>query len=280
MADSEYPPQPPGPQPPLPQAPKLPPSPPPSQPVPQPVSQGGPVPSPSQPVQPGSPVSPGSPVPQPGLPSYPGAGAPEPWTQQGLPPRSAKTNAFAIAGFVFGLVGVVVLAPIFSIIGLRRIRRHGGRGRSLAITGLVLTGCWLAVIGLVAALGFYGGDQAGVGQTTAVSNIRVGQCFDADLDKNTLLVAKIADCAGPHAGEAYATATAALAGLAGKEKDLSAAEGCANSFEDFVGKAYDTSELEIFFVVLEDNEVAGGNVLCMLGKPGKQLTGSMRGSRR
>jgi hypothetical protein len=106
------------------------------------------------------------------------------------------------------------------------------------------------------------------------------QCFDADLDKKTLLVAKIADCGAPHAGEAYATASAALAGLAGKEKDLSAAEGCANSFEDFVGKAYDTSELEIFFVVLQDDEVAEGNVLCMLGKPGKQLTGSMRGSRR
>jgi hypothetical protein len=214
----------------------------------------------------------------PGGPAYPGA--PGPWVQQPPPPRSARTNGFAIAGFVLGLVGAVLLAPIFSIIALRKIRRNGERGRSFAITGLVLTGCWLAVIGLIAALGFYGGKQAGVGQTTAVSNIRVGQCFDADLDKKTLLVAKIADCGGPHAGEAYATASAALAGLAGKETDLSAAEGCANSFEDFVGKAYDTSELEIFFVVLQDDEAAEGNVLCMLGKPGKELTGSMRGSRR
>jgi hypothetical protein len=211
----------------------------------------------------------------PGLPTYPNDGTDAP-----LPAHSSKTNGFAIAGFVFGLAGVVVLAPVFSIIALRKIRRYGGRGRSFAITGLVLTGCWLAVIALVAALGFYGGSRAGIGDTTAVSNIRVGQCFDADLGKNTLLVAKIADCAAPHAGEAYATASAVLTGLAGKEKDLSAAEGCANSFEDFVGKAYDASELEIFFVVLEDHEVAGGNILCMLGKPGKQLTGSMRGSER
>ena len=254
MADSQQPPQPPGQQPPLPYSPGLRPAPP----------------LPPYPTQAGMP---------PGGPGYPGA--PGPWVQQPPPPPfSARTNGFAIAGFVLGLVGAVVLAPVFSIIALRKIRRNRERGRGFAITGLVLTGCWLAVIALIAVLGFYGGNQAGVGDTTAVSNIRVGQCFDADLDKNTLLVAKIADCGGPHAGEAYATASAALAGLAGKEKDLSAAEGCANSFEDFVGKAYDTSELEIFFVVLQDDEVAGGNVLCMLGKPGKELTGSMRGSRR
>src|SRR5262245_28584145 len=258
MADSQEPPQPPGP---LPQQPRLPLSPHRSQTGP--VYQG--------PVQPGSPVSPGGP-------SYPGL--PDPWAQQPVPPRSAKTNGFAIAGFALGLVGAVVLAPVFSILGLRRIRRDGGRGRSFAITGLVLTGCWLAVFALIAALAVYSGHQADVGQTTAVSNIRVGQCFDADLDKNTLLVAKIADCTGPHAGEAYATASAALTGLAGKEKDLSAAEGCANSFEDFVGKAYDTSELEIFFVMLQDDEVAEGNVLSMRCKPGKELTGSMRGTRR
>src|SRR5262245_29454298 len=144
MADSQRPPQPPGPQSPL------------SQP-----SYG--------PVQPGSPVAPGGPA-------YPGA--PGPWVQQPPPARPAKTNGFAIAGFVLGLVGAVVLAPIFSIIALRKIRRNGERGRSFAITGLVLTGCWVAVIALIVALGFYAGDQAGVGQTTAVSNIRVGQCFN------------------------------------------------------------------------------------------------------
>jgi hypothetical protein len=40
------------------------------------------------------------------------------------------------------------------------------------------------------------------------------------------------------------------------------------------------SDLEIFFVVLDDNEVAGGNILCMLGQLGEPLTGSMRGSER
>lgn len=190
------------------------------------------------------------------------------------------TDGFAIAGFVTGLIGMVVLAPVFSIVGLRRIRRTGDRGRSLAITGLVLTGCWLAVIALVAALAVWGTREANVGNSTPVANIRVGQCFDADLGKSTLLVAKIADCAGPHAGEAYATASATLTGLDDSEKDMSAAQSCAKSFQGFVGGPYDASELDIFFVVLQDKEVANGNVLCMLGTPGKQLTGSMRGTGR
>lgn len=206
-------------------------------------------------------------------PEYQGA-APQP------PVQPRRTSGFAIAGFVCGLIGVVLLAPVFSIVALVKIRRTGQRGRAFAITGLVLTGCWLAVLGLVVALVIYGSSERGVGDTTAVSNIRVGQCFDADLGNSTLMVAKIADCAVPHAGEAYATAAAKLVGLAGKDKDLTVAQECASSFEGFVGKAYDTSELEIFFVVIDDREVAGGNILCMLGKPGKQLTGSMRGAGR
>jgi hypothetical protein len=36
----------------------------------------------------------------------------------------------------------------------------------------------------------------------------------------------------------------------------------------------------MYYVVLEDRPVADGNVLCLVGKPGEQLTGTMRGSQR
>src|SRR5262245_2096737 len=107
MADSQHPPQPAGPQRPPPHTPG-PPQPPPLS---QPVSHGGQT----GPVQAGAPVPPGGPA-------YPGA--PGPWVQQPQPPLSAKTSGFAIAGFVLGLVGAVVLAPIFSIIALRKIQRN------------------------------------------------------------------------------------------------------------------------------------------------------------
>jgi Domain of unknown function (DUF4190)/Septum formation len=215
----------------------------------------------------------------PGPPRYPGAehGLPPPVP----PPGSSRTNGFAIAGFVLGLVGAIVLAPIFSILALRKIKRTGESGKGFAIAGLVLAGCWLLlfVAGGVAAVVL--GDQAGDGDTTAVSNVRVGQCFDADMSKNTLLVVKIADCAKPHSGEAYDKVKAKLTGMGTEEQELTATQECANSFESFVGKSFQESELEIVYVALEERELADGNILCMLaGKPGEKLTGSMRGARR
>jgi hypothetical protein len=220
----------------------------------------------------------------PGMPGQsPPVGSPPPMypiAPQEIVPQRPKTSAWAVAGFVFGLGGGVVLAPIFSIIGLRRIKRLGQRGRGFAVAGLVLSGLWAALIAVLASLGFYGGGTADLGDTTAVSNIRVGQCFDADLSKKTLLVATIADCALPHAGEAYAKVSADLAGVKQDEQDLAATQECAGEFEVFVGKGYAESVLDVLFVVLDDKASDDGNVLCMLAQPGSELTGSMRGSRR
>lgn len=220
----------------------------------------------------------------PGLPTQPPSFGPPPpaypIAPQELVPQRPKTSAWAVAGFVFGLGGGMVLAPIFSLIGLRRIKRLGQRGRGFAIAGLVLSGLWAALIAVLASLGFYGGGAADLGDTTAVSNLRVGQCFDADLSKKTLLVATIADCAVPHAGEVYAKVTANLADLKQDEKDLAATQECATEFEVFVGRAFADSKLDVLFVVLDDKPSDNGNVLCMLAQPGTELTGSMRGTRR
>lgn len=222
-----------------------------------------------------------------GPPSYvPGAAGAPPYIQgadgqwQPQAPRSSRWDRLAICGFVLGLLGVLVIGPILSIVALRRIRRSGERGRGLAIAGLVLSGCWLAVA--IAGLGFaaVAGGRADVGEITAISNIEVGQCFDADLTKRTLLVAKVADCTAAHGGETYAKVTADLSGLANNEQELTATQECGSSFETFVGIPYDESELDIFYVVLGERNVADGNIVCMLGLPGQRLTGSMRGTRR
>lgn len=185
-----------------------------------------------------------------------------------------------MAAFVVSLPGLAPIAAVLALIALPRIRKSGGRGRSLAIGALVISCCWVIAIGVAAGLALYGERQAGIGRTVAIGQVQVQQCFDADLDGASLRMARIADCAVAHTGEAYAKVKATLTGLTAEQKSSAATQQCATAFATFVGKPYERSELDMYYVVLEDRAVADGNVLCMVGKPGEQLSGSMRGSQR
>ncbi|WP_328989094.1 DUF4190 domain-containing protein [Kribbella sp. NBC_01245] len=197
------------------------------------------------------------------------------------PPTPVRpTDTFSMAGFVLSIAGAVVLSVPLALFGLRRTRRTGLRGRNLALAGLVISACWLVIFGVIAGFVVLADREAGLGQAVPVEELRVAQCFNADLAQGALLVARIADCAQPHTGEAYARAKAKLTGLSPDDKADTATRACASSFETFVGRRYEDSELDMYYVVLEDRAVADGNVLCMVGTPGEQLTGSMRGSRR
>jgi hypothetical protein len=91
---------------------------------------------------------------------------------------------------------------------------------------------------------------------------------------------RIADCAVAHTGEAYAKVRANLAGLSATDTATTSTRQCATAFRQFVGRPYEQSELDMYYVVLEDRAVADGNVLCLLGIPGAHLAGTMRGSHR
>lgn len=185
-----------------------------------------------------------------------------------------------MAAFVVSLPGLAPIAAVLALIALPRIRKSGGRGRGLAIGALVISCCWVIAIGVAAGLALYGERQAGIGRTVAIGQVQVQQCFDADLDGASLRMARIADCTVAHTGEAYAKVKATLTGLTAEQKSSAATQQCATAFATFVGKPYERSELDMYYVVLEDRAVADGNVLCMVGKPGEQLSGSMRGSQR
>lgn len=196
------------------------------------------------------------------------------------PPAERRTDGFSVAGFVLGIAGAVVLSVPLAFYGLRRTRRTGFRGRNLAMAGLAISACWLVIFSVIAGFVVWADREAGLGQAVPVEELRVAQCFNADLAQGSLLVARIADCAKPHTGEAYARAKAKLTGLTPDDKADAATQACANAFEPFVGRRYEDSQLDMYYVVLEDRAVADGNVLCMVGTPGEQLTGSMRGSGR
>jgi len=81
------------------------------------------------------------------------------WQGWGAPaPPAPGTDGMAVAGFVLGLLGVTVITAIlgivFGAVALGRIRRTAQGGKGLAIAGIVIGSCWLALFafGIVTAL--------------------------------------------------------------------------------------------------------------------------------
>lgn len=218
-----------------------------------------------------------SPPSQPARPPLPPA---ESWLTGVPSPAQQRLDRYAVLAFATALPGLVPLAVVLAGIGLRRIRRTGYRGRRLAYGALVLSGCWTIAIGVAVGMTLYGERRAGIGRTVAISQVEVRQCFDADLEVETLRLVRIADCAVPHTGEAYGKVRASLTGLSAEETSTVATQQCATAFRGFVGTSYERSELDMYYVVLEDPPVADGNVLCLLGMPGTRLIGTMHGTQR
>ncbi|WP_245850585.1 DUF4190 domain-containing protein [Mycobacterium angelicum] len=97
----------------------------------------------------------GYPPPAPGYGGYPppapgGYGYPPP-SPGYLSPQVPPTNTMAIAALVSSLVGWLcfgigaVLGLIFGIISLNQIKQSGERGRGMAIAGIVISGCEIAL---------------------------------------------------------------------------------------------------------------------------------------
>lgn len=60
-----------------------------------------------------------------------------------------KTNTFAVLSLIFGILGGIVLGVVFGHVALSQIRRTGEQGRGMAITGLVLSYCWIVPVALL-----------------------------------------------------------------------------------------------------------------------------------
>ena len=113
-----------------------------------------------------------------------GAGPEHPGGPQepGGPAEPQKTSGFAIASFVFGLIGGVLLSVIFGLVALRRIRTRNQRGRGFAIAGLVLSSVWVLLIVVVVVVGVSTDaerDPSGrvqEGGSESVFDLRVGDC--------------------------------------------------------------------------------------------------------
>jgi Domain of unknown function (DUF4190) len=82
---------------------------------------------------------------------------------------ASSTSGMAIAGFVLGLLGfgviTAILGIVFGAVALSRIRTTGQGGKGLAIAGIVLGSCWLALFVILIVIGAVVGATSGPSTT-------------------------------------------------------------------------------------------------------------------
>ena len=100
-------------------------------------------------------------------------GPPVAWAQPGYggAPRDGGTDGFAVASLVLGILSGSLLAIIFGIVALGRIRRDGTGGRGLAIAGTVLGFLWPTVLIAAALPGILDGGSS-ASQSSAGDAVR------------------------------------------------------------------------------------------------------------
>lgn len=120
---------------------------------------------------------------------------------------------------------------------------------------------------------------------TSVLELQVGDCYNGGGGAEVSTVEKKA-CTEPHDAEVFANLThpdAAGAYPGRVAIEFYAEEECINAFDDYVGVAYEDSELFLSYLSpTEDGWNRGDKVVtCVItAEEGQKLTGSMKDSRR
>ena len=205
-------------------------------------------------------------------------GQPYPQAQpypQTWPYPQARANrswdGFAVAGFVISILGGILLSVIFCLVALSRIRRSGARGRGLAISGLVLSGVWVALFALLASAGLLTVPNENTTGPVGSQNLQPGVCL-AEVPTGTHMTVDAVACASPH--KALVVAAFDLSGFAypGDDEVVAAAnDGC---LERLPVELQSRDDLEIHYLHPQRQGWALGDheVVCLVAAVSGTLT--------
>lgn len=209
----------------------------------------------------------------------------------GQPPPPEGANGLAIAGLILAIVLPIPLGLIFSIVGLVRSRAMGGRGKGLAIAGLIICAAWVVIAVVVVVLVAAGRADRDAGGTVvnpgkvSVLSLKIGDCVQLPAGKEfdaTDLTA--VPCAQSHDGEVYADQDLTLSGSYPGDDAITKAteDACVAAFAGYIGKAYDDSSLEVTYLYPRAKEWTRGDkgITCLVTAASGQVTGSLKGSGR
>lgn len=232
---------------------------------------------PQYPGQPGQPGQPG----MPGMPQYPGQ--PGYWQ----PPGQRNTNSMSIAALVLGLLPCVpLLGAIFGFIGLSQTKKRGERGKGMAVTGIVSSGVWVAILAVVITLGVMNTGN------TDISDLKAGQCFNTvdeklsdfgtEDDKQRTGSVDVVDCVKEHDAEAFAVYEIQSGDddpYPGVPKITADAQvNCTKYLTAYLGEAKTPSGVRPYFYLppYDDWKAHHRTVICFMGSPDGKLTGSLK----
>ena len=199
-------------------------------------------------------------------------------------PYNDSMNGFAVASFVLSFCGGL-LSLIFGLIALRQIKRNGGRGRGLAIAGIVISCLWfLAIAGGVVYAIATDADRNASGQITSggrvsVTDLKVGDCVnDIEEDKQVLSLPAV-PCAQPHDAEVFAIFELTGSTFPGEAEVVSQVEPkCSDRLEQYAPAALNDPSIELYYFAPNETSWRRGDreVVCIAVDQTKQRTGSLR----
>ena len=199
------------------------------------------------------------------------------------------TNGFAIASFVLGLLGGVLLSVIFGIVALTKLRDRPQRGKGLAIAGLCLSGAWLVGIAAVLVVGSLTAAQrsATTSQITksgdlSVLSLRAGDCFQnpsgSKPDPGVVQVVTAVPCSSSH--NAQVIALLPVPGSAYPGGDAFGAQGppgCRASVRAVVDRSKLTATMQLLWLYPLPQAWANGQrtISCVIVDSSQDLTSSL-----
>ncbi len=207
-----------------------------------------------------------------------GTSAGLPGTAAGGQPR--RTDPFAVATLVFGILPLAPFALVTGLAALARTRRGRRAGRLAAVAGLVLAVAWLAAGSAVAAV--LATRPAATPRPRllhgTVFSLQAGQC--ANTAANGVAAAHAVPCAQPHDAEIYATFP-----LAGQSWPGTAAlgqrarAGCLARVGSYLNPGLLGTSLTASYVYPDRGAWTAGvrTVVCEIRGTSGRLTGSVHG---
>lgn len=199
------------------------------------------------------------------------------------PPQEQRTNGFAIAALVFGIIGGVPLAVIFGITALVQIPKQNQKGTGMAIAGLVLAGVWtLAIVALIAVFVVTSADRDASGEITesgdvSAASLRVGDCLN-DIEESALITSLPAvPCAEPHEAEVFGVFDLAEGNYPTEDDLVAQADaGCADRMARYSPDAMNDPSIGFLYIYpLEQAWPDDREVVCLATSSEGTMTGSL-----